>query len=61
MIQKLFIQTLSVFTLVLVLTPVALANSFTDVPKEHYAYSAIEYLKDKGYVQGYDDGTFKPK
>src|SRR3989344_5887289 len=34
--------------------------SFTDVPKTHAAFEAVEYLKAKGIISGYADGTFKP-
>ena len=34
--------------------------SFKDVPESHWGYVAIEYMKDKGYMTGFPDGTFKP-
>lgn len=37
----------------------ALNASFPDVPLDHWAYDAVEYLASKGYVQGYPDGEFK--
>ncbi len=33
---------------------------FKDVPASHPAAQAIEYLKSKGIIGGYADGTFKP-
>jgi hypothetical protein len=33
---------------------------FTDVSKENEYYDALVYLKDKGVISGYPDGTFKP-
>ena len=33
---------------------------FTDVSKDHWAYEAIEELAEKGIINGYEDGTFKP-
>ena len=33
---------------------------FKDVPETHWAYKAIEELADKGIINGYEDGTFKP-
>lgn len=33
---------------------------FTDVPDTHWASCAILHGVDKGYVEGYEDGTFKP-
>lgn len=35
------------------------ASSFTDISK-HWAKTAIEQAVQKGYVNGYEDGTFKP-
>jgi hypothetical protein len=37
----------------------AIAKSFDDVDKSHWAYDAVEYLASKGLVEGYPDGTFK--
>lgn len=34
--------------------------AFTDVSPSHDNYQAINYLNEKGIIQGYDDGTFKP-
>jgi hypothetical protein len=34
--------------------------TFTDVPKEHVNYVAINYLANQGVVKGSGDGTFKP-
>jgi hypothetical protein len=36
------------------------AASFTDVPKDHYAVDAINFLADRGVLNGYQDGSFKP-
>lgn len=38
----------------------AQTSSFKDVPATHPASAAIEYLKEKGIISGYADGTFKP-
>jgi hypothetical protein len=37
------------------------ASSFKDVPATNPASPAIEFLKEKGILQGYADGTFRPK
>lgn len=34
-------------------------DSFKDVPKEHWAYEAVQKLADDGVVTGYIDGEFK--
>ena len=33
---------------------------FKDVTEKHWAYKAIEEMAEKGIVNGYPDGTFKP-
>ena len=38
----------------------AQTQSFSDVPPSHAAFSAVEYLKSKGMVQGKADGKFGP-
>jgi len=38
----------------------AAGQSFTDVPSNHPAYGAVEYLKSMGMIGGYEDGTFRP-
>lgn len=35
-------------------------TDFPDVPETHKNYEAITYLKTRGIINGYDDGTFKP-
>lgn len=37
----------------------AFASSFSDVPDDHWAYEALDYLQESGLVEGYPDGTFK--
>lgn len=34
---------------------------FTDVPKGHWAYDAVEQLRQLGILRGYPGGTFEPK
>lgn len=35
-------------------------KTFTDVPSDHWAYAYISSAADKGWVNGYTDGSFKP-
>lgn len=35
-------------------------SSFTDVPQEHWAYSAVETALAQNWITGYGDGTFRP-
>lgn len=37
----------------------ALANPFDDVPKDHWAYDAVESLAASGIIDGYGDNTFR--
>lgn len=55
-----FFYTTFAFTCFAIATQVSFAQGFSDVPNEHYAAIAINYLQAQGYVQGYEDGTFKP-
>ena len=44
------------------LTPqIASAKSFTDVKKSDWHYSVVDELSNKGIINGYEDGTFKPQ
>ncbi|OXT14904.1 hypothetical protein B9K06_23735 [Bacillus sp. OG2] len=38
----------------------AASASFPDVPTGHWAYNEITALADKGIINGYSDGSFKP-
>lgn len=35
-------------------------QKFYDVPKDHWAFSYIAELADRGVIAGYEDGSFKP-
>lgn len=41
-------------------TPKLLAPDFTDVPKDFWAYSAIQIAASGGFVGGFSDRTFRP-
>ena len=47
-----------VLVLVLAFALPVLANPFVDVPLNHWAYDAVDYLAARGVVIGYPDGTF---
>lgn len=36
------------------------SSQFADVPVDHWAHQSIAVCVSKGYVQGFDDGTFRP-
>lgn len=35
-------------------------KTFTDVPKDHWAYDVIQKAAEAGWISGYPDGSFKP-
>ena len=37
----------------------ATADSFTDVPKDHWSYQALDYLAKEGVIDGMGDNTFQ--
>jgi len=43
----------------LLITPAVFAQSFEDVPPNHWAYSAVEKLFQQGIISGFPDKTFK--
>lgn len=47
--------------LVLALAVPVFANPFTDVPANHWAYSAVNKLVASGIAEGYPDGSFRGK
>ena len=36
------------------------AKEFSDVPKDYWANDIITKMSDKGIINGYEDGTFRP-
>jgi len=52
-----------VLAAILMLTAIPIAHAatkFSDVPRQHWAYEAINEMADKGIIKGYSDGTFRP-
>jgi hypothetical protein len=47
------------FLAVTVMSLPVLADPFSDVPQDHWAYDAVQMLEEKGLVEGYPDGLFK--
>lgn len=43
----------------MMLAGAAAASTFSDLPTDHWAYDAIDYLQQAGLVEGYPDGTFQ--
>ena len=48
-----------VMALTLIMSLPVLADPFSDVPQDHWAYDAVQMLEEKGLVEGYPDGLFK--
>ena len=46
--------------LTLIAIPVSANNVFSDLSSEHWCYNKIIDFEKKGYVSGYEDGTFRP-
>lgn len=57
--KKLLTVITTIFAIASVSTPTALA--FSDVSETHNNYLSVEYLSQKGIVNGYEDGTFQPE
>lgn len=61
---KLKKRLLSLFLCVLLLLPTTLVNAeqkhFKDIDQSHWAYNAIMEMVEKGILDGFDDGTFRP-
>ncbi len=51
----------AIFAGALAFNQVALAASFPDVLENTAHFGAVEYLKAKGVISGYPDGTFQPE
>ncbi|MCC7478054.1 S-layer homology domain-containing protein, partial [bacterium] len=34
-------------------------SAYDDVPRDHWAYNALDYLTERGVLEGYPDGFFK--
>lgn len=56
--KKIFTYALSVIG-ILLLSNAALAATFSDIQSTHINQEAIEYLKGKNVIQGYEDNTYK--
>ncbi len=59
--RKIGIGMLIVVMLTAFWTMPSYARSFLDISKDHWAYSYIDTLSDKGVINGYEDGQYKPE
>jgi hypothetical protein len=46
---------------ILALPPTSVKPPFSDVPQQSWSYGAIASISEKGLVEGYNDGTFRPQ
>ncbi|PIC69314.1 hypothetical protein CSV77_14160 [Sporosarcina sp. P16b] len=51
---------LFILSITFIHTGQASAKEFTDVPKKHPNYTAIQEMEKKGFISGYPDGKFRP-
>jgi hypothetical protein len=60
--MKRLIHLLLAAVMVFALVPMASAASkgFSDVPRSHWAYKEIMEMAERGIINGYNDGTFRP-
>ena len=58
--KKVFYRSLLALTLAVMMTMGAFAQVFVDVSANHYAYEKINEFYEKGIINGYGDGTFRP-
>ena len=49
-----------VLILIMVISQVSYAASFTDVPDGHWAHGFISELADKGIINGVGNGAYQP-
>lgn len=60
-IRHLHLKTAVVFALTIApIAASAQSATFSDLPSTHSAFTAVQFLREKGVLQGYPDGTFKP-
>ncbi|MBI4835954.1 MAG: S-layer homology domain-containing protein [Candidatus Abawacabacteria bacterium] len=57
--KKFFLAIVAVL-LVFSAFPHVRAADFPDVPSSHPNYTAVNFLRDRGVINGYEDGTYKP-
>lgn len=53
--------TILILSLIILLTTTCFAAEFSDLSKEHWSYNNIMTLVEKGVINGYTDGTYKPE
>lgn len=57
--KALILAWIAIFVMSLGVTAFAASPSFNDVPKDHWAYNAVNNLVKAGLIEGYNDGTYR--
>ncbi len=52
---------LAVSMMISIFSPIVFAKAFSDISESHWAFKYVNELSDKGVINGYEDGTFKPE
>lgn len=55
------VTTASAIAASIVIPVASTANAMSDVPTNHQFYQAVHELQERGIINGYSDGTFKPE
>ena len=56
---RLFRPLICALTVLCTALPAQAYNPFEDVPADHWAYDALEFLSERSVVEGYPDGVFQ--
>ena len=58
--KKIILISISIIIILNIMFVSTFAMTFSDLPYTHWAYDNIISLADKGVINGYTDGTYKP-
>lgn len=50
---------IKIFLFIFLFNSPLFASPFSDIPREHWSYDAVQMLEEKGLIEGYPDGFFK--
>jgi len=58
--KKICSTAIAIIMILMAFTTIASAEDFSDCKKGDWYYESVQYAKEKGWVNGFEDGTFKP-
>lgn len=58
--KRIYSMAIAVIMILMTFTVVVSAEDFSDCKKSDWYYESVQYAKEKGWVNGFEDGTFKP-